>query len=105
MCWHSHTATSTVAADRVAGVLSHALVKANLLGGPWTSNKIVHVFTFLATPAALAGVSRVQAMFLRSGHSHEDVDQQHGQMSAFTRNKLDRAETLDDFQVALTQYG
>lgn len=69
-----------------------------------SSNKNVTVMVYLAVVAAWFGLSRTQALFLRSGHSHEDVDQQHGQMPSFTKNKLDKAETLDDFVVNLTDF-
>ena len=69
-----------------------------------SSNKNVTLLVFCAVVAALTGLASCTALFLRSGHSHEDVDQQHGQMSAFTRNRLTEAETLEDFQVGLQAF-
>ena len=48
-----------------------------------SSNKNRTVLTFLATLPALGAVDTASAYFLRSGHSHEDVDQQHGQLGVF----------------------
>ena len=69
-----------------------------------SSNKNLTVFAFAATLAALSELSSATVQFLRSGHSHEDVDQQHGQMSSFTRNRLTEAQTLDDFKTALQSF-
>lgn len=62
-----------------------------------SSNKNITLFTWMAMVAALTGLAKCTALFLRSGHSHEDIDQQHGQMSSWTSNRLGAAETVSDF--------
>eukprot|EP00438_Fugacium_kawagutii_P009201 Skav234293 [mRNA] locus=scaffold2271:187829:189208:+ [translate_table: standard] len=62
-----------------------------------SSNKNITLFTWMACLSALTGLSKCVALFLRSGHSHEDIDQQHGQMASWTANRLGAAETVDDF--------
>ena len=66
-----------------------------------SSNKNLTVLSFCAVIACLAGLRSASALFLRSGHSHEDIDQQHGQMSSWTKNRLRVAQTLEDFKTSL----
>lgn len=68
------------------------------------SNKNNSVLSWASTQVQAGHLSSCTLNFLRTGHTHEDIDQLFGELAKWIRKRLPRAETLDEFETSLNEF-
>lgn len=63
-----------------------------------------HCMRYLSSLVSDGVIASGKLSFLRSGHSHEDVDQLFGRVACWIKSKLRSAQTSDDFVQCLKEF-